>query len=350
MRLKNIQISMFLLCISIGSLSAQVNINNSEWQGPIPQVAKQLQGFADKFKQYDVVLSPDKDEAEYWAGAPSVVRDSDGIFWMAARMRSPEHPRGLRGYEIRILKSKDGIHFDKYHSIYRETIPIPGFERPALLIDPTTKKFKLYACGPWKEGPWSIIKFDDVDDLKEINPKSARAVIIPPKKKYERDVSVVEYKDPVIIYAEGKYHCYVIGYIRKNERIFHFTSVDGENWSPVGDVNQPIMDLNEWHNFFIRPASILPLGFGYLFVYEGSSSQWYDPVYNIGTGFGFTFDLHTINDLTTKSPLLLSTTPEDFYTYRYSHWMWVDGEIWVYAEVANKNSSHEIRLTRLSVN
>ena len=324
-------------------------LESSNWDGPIPQVAEQLKTFADKFAEYDVVLKPDKDEAEYWAGAPSVVRDKDGIFWMAARMRSPEYPRGLRGYEIRLLRSEDGINFEKYHSILREEVPIPGFERPSLLIDPVTQKFKLYACGPWQEGPWSIIKFNDVDDLKEIDPTSAHPVITAPKRKYERDVTVKEYKDPFIIYADGKYHCYVIGYIRRNERLFHFTSDDGESWSPVGDVNQPIMDLNSWHNFFIRPASVLPLGIGYLFIYEGSSTQWYDPVYNIGTGFGFTFDLHNIIELTIESPLLLSKTPGDFYTFRYSHWMWVDGEIWVYAEVTNENRSHEIRLTRISV-
>ncbi|VAX18228.1 hypothetical protein MNBD_IGNAVI01-1970 [hydrothermal vent metagenome] len=321
----------------------------SGWNGPSPHIVKQLQTIADKFKKYSVVLKPDKDEAEYWAGAPSVVRDEDGIFWMAARMRSPEYPRGLRGYEIRILKSEDGIHFNKYHSIFREDVPIPGFERPALLIDPVTKKFKLYACGPWQQGPWSIIKFNDVSDLKDIDPTSAHPVIVPPVKQYARDVSVKEYKDPVIIFAEGKYHCYVTGYIRRNERLFHFVSDDGENWDPVGNVNQPIMDLDNWHNFFIRPASVLPLGIGYLFIYEGSSTQWYDPVYNLGTGFGFTFDLHNIIDLTTESPLLLSTTPGKFYTFRYSDWIWVNGELWIYAEVAKKNNSHEIRLTRISI-
>lgn len=326
------------------------SLQSSNWNGPIPQVAEKLKSFADKFTEYDVILRPDKDEAEYWAGAPSVVIDKDGIFWMAARMRSPEYPRGLRGYEIRILRSEDGINFEKYHSIFREEIPILGFERPALLIDHITQKFKLYVCGPWKENPWSILKFEDVDDLRMIDPSSAHLVITPPSKKYDRDASVREYKDQFIIYAEGKYHCYVIGYIRRNERLFHYTSDDGELWTPAGDVNQPIMDLSGWHNFFIRPASILPLGIGYLFIYEGSSTQWYDPVYNIGTGFGFTFDLHNIADLTTESPMLLSTTASEFYTFRYSHWMWVDGEIWVYAEAANENYSHEIRLFRIQTN
>jgi len=313
-------------------------------------VAEVFQQISEKLKTYDVVLRPDKDEPEWWAGAPSVVRDKNGIFWMAARMRSPEYPRGQRGYEIRILKSNDGIHFQNVHRIGREDIPIPGFERPALLIDPVTRKFKLYACGSWKGGPWAIIKFDDAESPEKFDPSSARPVIEAPAKGYERDVSVTEYKDPFIIFAQGRYHCFVTGYIRQNERIFHFTSAEGEKWKSVGNVNQPVMDLSGWHNFFVRPASILPVGVGYLFIYEGSSTQWYDPVNNLGTGFGFTFDLHQITDLTTVSPIAISTTPGDFYTWRYSHWLWVDGEIWIYAEVACVNNTHEIRLFRLKVN
>ena len=335
------------IIIMILFLPLLANSQQSKWNGPIPEIAEKLRSFSQKFNSYDVILEPDKDAEEYWAGAPTVAVDNDGVFWMACRMRSPEYPRGLRGYEIRILRSDDGINFEKYHSIKREEIPIPGFERPALLIDPKTAAFKLYVCGPWQKGPWSILKFDDVDNLNKIDPKSARPVIQAPAKTYARDVSVTAYKDPVVFYTQGKYHCYVIGYIRRNERIFHFDSDDGENWKAVGNVNQPVMDLNGWHNFFIRPASILPLGVGYLFIYEGSSSQWYDPVYNIASGLGFTFDLDEIIDLTTESPLLLSSTPGDFHTFRYSHWLWVENEIWIYAEVARPNNSHEIRLFRI---
>lgn len=334
---------LFIVLFSESSFSG----DKSEWSGPIPKILGNYGFIPHKFKEYDVILEPDKNTPEWWAGAPSVVRDDKGVFWLACRMRTADAPRGLRGYEIRILKSEDGIHFNKIHSIHRKDIPIPGFERPALLIDSKTKKFKLYICGPWQKGPWCIIKFDDVKDLTGIDLSSAKPVIQAPVKKYPRDVSVKEYKDPFIIYAENKYHCYVTGYIRRNERIFHFTSHDGEKWQPVGDVNQPVMDLEGWHNFFIRPASVLPLGIGYLFIYEGSSTQWYDPVYNVVTGFGFTFDLHNITDLTKTSPLAVSTTPGDFSTFRYSHWLWVEDEIWIYAEVARENNSNEIRLFRL---
>jgi hypothetical protein len=297
---------------------------------------------------YTVVLRPDKDEADWWAGAPSVVRDGNGTFWMACRMRTPDSPRGLRGYEIRILSSKDGEHFEVAHHIAREDVPIPGFERPALLLDPKSGQFKLYACGPWQSGPWCIVKFDDASSPTEFVANTAKPVIVPMPKANDRDVPPTEYKDPVIVYSDGAYHCYVIGYIRQNERIFHFRSDDGEEWEPVGNPYEPIMSLSGWHDFFVRPACIVPNGAGYLFVYEGSKTTWTDPVYNIATGLAFTFDLHHIIDVTPDAPLAVSTTPsEDFSTFRYSHWLHVDNEIWVYAEVACPNQTNEVRLYKI---
>lgn len=321
---------------------------NSGSARSVPEVRDCFGNIPQEFQDYDVILKPDKDEAEWWAGAPSVVRDRKGVFWLACRMRTADSPRGLRGYEIRILRSEDGVHFSKVHSILREDVPIPGFERPSLLIDPATGRFKLYACGPWKQGPWCIIKFADAKDPTEFKPSSAKVVIASQPKSYSRDVIVNAYKDPFIIHAEGSYHCYVIGVIRRTERLFHFRSRDGERWEPVGSPYQPIMDLEGWHDFYVRPASVLPMGVGYLLIYEGSNNDWYDPVYNIATGLAFTFDLHNVIDLTPESPLIVSTTPsERFHTWRYSHWMCVDGEIWVYAEVAKPNDSNEIRLFRL---
>ena len=314
----------------------------------LPRVKDIFGNIPDRFKQYTVILEPDRDEPEWWAGAPSVVRDKNGVFWLACRMRTANAPRGLRGYEIRILRSEDGVHFSKVLGIRREDVPIPGFERPALLVDPRTGLFKLYACGPWKGGPWSIIKFKDAVDPSKFEPGSAYPVIQPLPKEYDRDITVLEYKDPFIFYAEGQFHCFVTGYVRRNERIFHFTSTDGEHWEPAGDPEQPVMDLCGWHNFFVRPASVLPLGVGYLFIYEGSNITWYDPVYNIATGLAFTFDLKRVVDLTPDSPLVVSTTPsQHFATWRYSDWMWVGDELWVYAEVAKPNEANEIRLFRL---
>ena len=338
--------------IAMGALLMTTSNATHAQQAPaphlsIPQADPALAAITAKFTDYDVILRPDEDKPEWWAGAPSVVHD-DGVFWLAARMRTQEADRGLRGYEIRILRSEDGVNFEAVHRIRREDVPIPGFERPALLKDPATGQFKLYACGPFGDQPWNIIKFDDADSPEQFDPKTARTVIAPPAKTYERDQAVVEYKDPVILHAQGAYHCYLIGYMRKNERIYHYTSADGETWQPVGNPYNSVMELSGWHDFFIRPSSVLPLGMGYLFVYEGSKTDWYDPVYNVATGLGFTFDLHHIIDLTPDGPLAVSTTPsEHFATFRYSAWLEVEGEIWVYAEATCPNNTHEIRRYRL---
>ena len=315
----------------------------------IPQVGSEFGTIPKKFEKYEVILGPDRDASDWWAGAPSVVRDGQGIYWLACRMRTAEGVRGRRGYEIRILRSEDGIRFARVHSILREEVPIPGFERPALLLDSETRRFKLYACGPWREGPWCILKFDDVDRPDLFKGGSARPVIQHIPGQGPEDPRVEGYKDPVIIFAEGMYHCFTIGVFRSTERIFLFTSADGERWKPVGHPNRSVVDLSGWHDFSVRPASVVPIGPGYLFVYEGSSTGWRDPVYQIATGLAFTFDLSNIIDLTPRAPLLVSTTPsERFRTWRYSHWMAVENEIRVYAEVEKPNGAHEIRLFRLS--
>ncbi|MBM3882206.1 MAG: hypothetical protein FJ387_21220 [Verrucomicrobia bacterium] len=307
----------------------------SRWAGSIPA----------RFDTWEVVVAPDRDEAEWWAGAPSVVLEETGTFWLAARMRSPERPKGQRGYELRLFRSDDGVRFTKVHSLRREQVPLPGFERPALLHDPVTGRFKLYACGPLKED-WCIFKFADADRPDQFDPRTARPVIEGRPLDREGVPFPTGYKDPVILHAEGVYHCFVIGVFRL-ERLYHFTSRDGEVWEPVGDRARSLLDLAGWHSFFVRPASVVPLGVGYLFVYEGSDLSWPDPVYNIATGLGFTFDLHHITDLTPDAPLLVSPTPGRLHVWRYSHWLWVNDQLWVYAEVEKPNGAHEIRLFRL---
>ncbi len=137
--------------------------------------------------------------------------------------------------------------------------------------------------------------------------------------------------------------------MRRTERIYHFESADGESWEPVGNYYDSIMDLDGWHDFYVRPASVVPLEIGYLFVYEGSNVAWHDPVSHMGTGLAFTFDLHNLRELTAEEPLAISSTPSGrFHTLRYSHWMRVDNELWVYAEAVKPNESHEIRLFRLA--
>ena len=128
------------------------------------------------------------------------------------------------------------------------------------------------------------------------------------------------------------------------ERIYHYTSDNGTEW----EISEPcpVLENAGWHNFFTRPACVLPLDVGYLFVYEGSNVLWLDPDYNIATGLAYSPDLESFVDLTPDEPLLKSTTPGPYHTWRYSHWLPVDDEVFVYFEAARPNRTNELRLGR----
>jgi len=288
---------------------------------------------------YQVILEPDRDAPEWWAGAPSVARGEDGTFYLACRMREGDSQRGLRGYEVRILKSSDGCDYQPIHHIRRDDAGVPGFERPAIVRDPATGKFRLYGCAPL-EGGWGIIRWDDADDPADFRPETARPVLQP---NYPNDgfVHVKGYKDPFIMWHAGRWHMFVIG-CDAVERTWHFTSDDGDDWQL--ECATPILENTGWHSFFTRPACVLPMAVGHLFVYEGSHVGWHDPPYNIATGLAYSPDLKTFIDLTPAEPLLRSTTPGDYHTWRYSHWMTVEDKVYAYFEAARPNNTNEIRL------
>jgi len=306
-----------------------------------------LQALRDQFSEYHTVLEPDRDLPEWWAGAPSVCVDREGVFWMACRMREGDSPRGLRGYEIRLLRSADGLSFEPVHSILREQVPIPGFERPALLYHRDTDSFSLFGCGPFDGGPWCILRFDDATEPTAFSPGSCRPVIRPQPRPEDPKLQanhVNGTKDPFVFRIGATWHCFVIA-VDRVERTAHLVSEDGEAWRPVGQ--GPALDLGGWHSFFTRPASVLPIGPGYLLIYEGSHVSWFDPTYNVATGLAWTPDLLQFTDLTPHEPLFVSTTPGDYRTWRYSHWLWFGEALYVYAEVSRPNNSNEIRAWKL---
>ena len=72
-----------------------------------------------------------------------------------------------KGESIRVFPLSNWTELDIWLYLLREEIPIPGFERPALLRDAASGRLKLYLCGPWKDGPWCILKLDDAEDRPE---------------------------------------------------------------------------------------------------------------------------------------------------------------------------------------
>ena len=301
----------------------------------------ELDRIRDQFADHQVVLKPDRDEAEWWAGAPSVAYDGE-TFWLAARMREGQSPRGRRGYEVRILRSANGIDFEPVFSLAREALGLPGFERPCLLRDDRSGHWKLYLCSQHPREPgWHIYKLDDAETPDRFDAESLRVCVAP------ADVGpgVGSIKDPFVFQSEAGFLMFLIGG-RERERPILLRSEDGESWQTELD---PVLPSDGWHNFYTRPACLMPLDRGYLLVYEGSHESWHDPVYNIATGLAYTPDLRSYCDLTPETPLLESPTPGSYRTWRYSHWLRVGEEAIVYAEVACPNDTNEIRRFRLPV-
>jgi hypothetical protein len=299
------------------------------------------------FREYKTILEPDENSPNWWAGAPSVVRSKDTkIIYLAARMREGKSQRGRRGYEVRVLKSKDGEHFEVINHIHRDKLELPVVERPCIVQIPTTGKFRLYGSSEFIEG-WGIWKLDDVKDPVDFDPTTVERVLVPelPQNDYVR---VSGYKDPFIFWDNKNnfWHMFIIG-VDRVERPYHFTSEDGISWKQLG--TNPVMESTGWHNFFTRPACIIQQSIGYLLVYEGSNLNWTDPVYNIATGIAYSPDLQSFYDITPIEPLIKSTTPGKYHTWRYSHWLTIPekNEFYVYYEAARPNDTNEIRLSIL---
>ena len=224
--------------------------------------------------------------------------------------------------------------------MHRKEAGVPVFERPCLIRMPDSLRFRLYGCAGFDDG-WAILAFDDVDNPCKTDPRSWRKVLAaePRQSEFAR---VTGYKDPVVFVRDDEWHLFVIGTDRV-ERIHHFLSKDGLNWLPVS--GKPVLENAGWHSFFTRPASVMPLAVGFLFVYEGSHISWRDPVYNIATGLAYSPDLKKYYDLTPDQPLLKSVTPGDYHTWRYSHWLRHEGRIFVYWEAARRNGTNELRVS-----
>jgi hypothetical protein len=139
---------------------------------------------------------------------------------------------------------------------------------------------------------------------------------------------------------------YVVG-IDRIERMHHFRSYDGQLWEHLDPLI--FLDNSGWHNYSTRPSAILPLAVGYLFIYEGAHHTWNDPDYNIATGLAYSPDLMRCIDLTPDYPLLMSTTPGEYFTWRQSCWRIWRNKLYVYFEAVLPYNSTEIRLSVIEI-
>ena len=282
-------------------------------------------------RDFKVIAEPEGEREGFWVGGCSSLKDKKGKIWLAYRMRDPER----RGHALHIVSSSDGINFEKVCELKKEDFNCVSLERAALLQDPVTEKYKLYVSLE-KEGKWFIYKLKDVLSPKEFDPLTAYPVFLP---SYKREDSR-KVKDPYIINFLNRWWMFYSGSGKEpQEELYLATSEDGEIWEYKGR----ILQRKFWHNHHTRISCIFPTDKGFVIFYEGSSSSWYEPHFNLNIGFAYTQDMQNFFDLTTKKPLLSSPTRGKFCTIRYMDYVLLDKKIIFYYEAAREDGAFELR-------
>jgi len=284
--------------------------------------------------KYSVIAEPIKSEEWYWVGAPSALYDVDSDeFWLAYRVRSKEE----RGFKLVLAVSKNGVNFNSVKVFYKNDVNLYSFERPSLVKDPFTGRFRLYLSGDVGKG-WRIFVLDDVDDPRDFDISTLKIVLSPSSNA--RDNRSV--KDPYVFTVGGLYFMYYIG-AGVREEMYGAYSYNGLDWNKFEE--NPILERGGWHNYYTRPSNILDLDGVFQVFYEGSNKDWYQPVFNIQTGYGISFDLRKIYEVTLDKPLLSSPTGNLYETIRYMDSVIVDDKIYFYYEAARRDNSFELRVS-----
>src|ERR1700722_17613324 len=103
--------------------------------------------------QSAVAIAPPGEGEGYWAGAPSAVMGTDGIY-LAYRLRRPLGAG--RGYAVNVARSADGVRFETLVTITREQFGSDSLERPALVLDPAGQ-WRLYvSCATPGTKHWRV--------------------------------------------------------------------------------------------------------------------------------------------------------------------------------------------------
>jgi len=310
----------------------------------------------DPWKGKTIIKPPSKGRG-YWAGAPSAMFDDDtGDFYLYYRLRKP---RPIRGGEIRIDRSPDGVKFKTVWKATREDFRSKSIEKSCLLKCPDGK-FRLYVSyvDP-KDQRWRV-------DMLEANSPEK----FDPAKRVKiltaADIKEEGVKDPAVYVIGGTFFMF-LSYARKPKRIskekkkrMHATadvyntgliksssglaiSTDGVAFGWVGDIFSPRDE--GWDSYASRIGAIVYIPPVYTAFYDGSAHVKEN--YEERTGIAVSLDLPNFFRLTSDGPIL--TSPHGSGCLRYIDVFNLDGELWYYYEYARADGSHELRLNRVKV-
>jgi len=310
----------------------------------------------DPLKGRTVVKAPGRGKG-FWAGAPSAFYDYElKKFFLYYRLRKP---RGKgRGYECRIARSDDGIRFEDIWCMNKKEISSPSIERAAL-YKTLDLKYRLYisyvdsSTNQWRTDMMSADRPD------KFSPRTLRKVFTPD------EIWVDGIKDPVLYLVGRKYYMFLSAAVRgesyksvsslqlhASEDCFctgmivaetgYATSIDGVNFEWQG----PLLTKGTvWDCYCSRISTLLYRPPVIAAFYDGASCV--EQNYEEKTGLIFSLDMKNWDKVSQKSPILAS--PHASGSLRYMDALQIDSTIFYYYELALKDGSHELRVSKIEL-
>jgi hypothetical protein len=194
----------------------------------LPTSPEQLRRF---WADAELVVAPDDPGPGSWVGAPSALRDDDGIWWLAYRMRRPIGEG--RGYANVVARSVDGVRFEPVVHLWSADFGAESLERPALVRTPEGR-WRLYvSCATPGTKHWrvALVEAATVGGLDRAVP----VTVLPGSE-------TAAVKDPVLRLVDGEWHLWASVHPLDDpdatDRMTtdHFVSPDGISWTRRGTV------------------------------------------------------------------------------------------------------------------
>ena len=193
-----------------------------------------------------------------WAGAPSAAVIDDHV-WLAYRPGAPGHG----GYANVLARSKDGINFETVVQVPKQRFGAMSLERPALVVTPGGA-WRLYvSCAMPGTKHWRV-ELLEADEPEALGDVPSRTVL-------PGDPDRFAVKDPVIVFADGRWHLWAAVHPLDDPMWTDYaTSDDGVRWEWRGTMLRGRRD--KWDARGARITAVHADGEEVMALYDGRAT------------------------------------------------------------------------------
>jgi hypothetical protein len=300
--------------------------------------AQKAFGFVPAFDPEDgvTVLEPAAPGPGNWVGCPSVLYDpARESVLLTYRRRRPRGEPDDRGYRCAVAESSDGVHFRDVWTIDRSEVGSTSLERFNLHRDPDGRYLLYLSYEHPEDGRWRIEVIEDTRP-DGFDP-ARRATVLTPAA-----TGTAAVKDPYVVRAGPAYLMLVSTFLTDAgpAPTYLATSLDGLSFRWEGEL---LGVGTGWDRYQARLSSVLATDAGFVGFYDGAAGPEEDTEERLGVAVSA--DLRRWERLTVDAPWAVS--PYATGSLRYVDALPLEGEWWLYYEVARADGSHELRLNRV---